>query len=225
MMQEQLRRWGFGSETGIDIPGESDGRIPDQDWKDEVHEVYPNLFPDDIWFPGDNINMSIGQGDVLTTPLQMAAAYSAIANGGTLYRPLVGLKIVNVDGDVVKRIRTQKIGRVPASRETLAFLRTAMKGVVQTDGTASAAFSGWNHTEIPVAGKTGTSEVIINGVDSTHSWFAAMAPADDPEYVVVALAEQAGHGSQVAAPIVRRMLEGIYGVESSELAINDAEVD
>jgi penicillin-binding protein 2 len=225
MMQEQLRRWGFGSETGIDIPGELDGRIPDQDWKDEVHEVYPNLFPDDIWFPGDNINMSIGQGDVLTTPLQMAVAYSAIANGGTLYRPLVGLKVVNVDGEVVKRIKPQNIGRVPASRETMAFLRTALTGVVQSNGTAAPAFFGWNHTEIPVAGKTGTSEVTINGVESTHSWFAAMAPADDPDYVVVALAEQAGHGSQVAAPIVRRVLEGIYGLESSELAINDAAVD
>jgi penicillin-binding protein 2 len=223
MMQEQLRRWGFGSETGIDIPGELDGRIPDQDWKDEVHEVYPNLFPDDIWFPGDNINMSIGQGDVLTTPLQMAVAYSAIANGGTLYRPQVGLKIVDTEGRLVKRIKPQKIGRVPASRETLAFLRTSLTGVVQPGGTAAAAFFGWNHNEIPVAGKTGTSEVTINGVDSTHSWFAAMAPADDPEYVVVALAEQAGHGSQVAAPIVRRVLEGIFGVESVGLQLEVAE--
>jgi penicillin-binding protein 2 len=223
MMQEQLRRWGFGSETGIDIPGELDGRIPDQDWKDEVHEVYPNLFPDDIWFPGDNINMSIGQGDVLTTPLQMAVAYSAIANGGTVYRPQVGLKIVDIDGDVVKRIKPRKVGRVPASRQTLAFLRTALTGVVQPGGTAAAAFLNWNHSEIPVAGKTGTSEVTINGVESTHSWFAAMAPADDPEYVVVALAEQAGHGSQVAAPIVRRILEGIFGVESAGLQIEVAE--
>jgi penicillin-binding protein 2 len=224
LMQEQLRRWGFGSETGIDVPGELDGRIPDQDWKDEVHEIYGDaLFPDDIWFPGDNINMSIGQGDVLTTPLQMAVAYSAIANGGTLYRPQVGLKIVDIDGDVVKRLKPRKIGRVPASRETLTFLRTALTGVVQPGGTAAAAFLNWNHGEIPVAGKTGTSEVTINGIDSTHSWFAAMAPADDPEYVVVALAEQAGHGSQVAAPIVRRILEGIFGVESAGLLIEVAE--
>jgi penicillin-binding protein 2 len=225
LMQQQLRRWGFGSETGIDIPGEIDGRIPDQDWKNEVHEIYPNLFPNDIWFPGDNINMSIGQGDVLTTPLQMAVAYSAIANGGTLYRPQVGLKIVDTDGDVVKRIRPQRIGQVPASRGTLAFLRSALTGVVRPGGTAAAAFVGWDHTGIPVAGKTGTSEVTINGVDSTHSWFAAMAPADDPDYVVIALAEQAGHGSQVAAPIVRRVLEGLYGVDSSGLTINDAAVD
>jgi penicillin-binding protein 2 len=226
LMQAQLRRWGFGSETGIDIPGESDGRIPDQDWKDEVNEVYPNLFPDDLWYPGDNINMSIGQGDVLATPLQMAVAYSAIANGGTLYRPQVGLKIVNTDGDVVKHIKPRKVGRVPASRETLSFLRDALTGVTASgNGTAYLAFQGWPHPDIPVAGKTGTSEVTINGIDSTHSLFAAMAPADDPEYVVVALAEQAGHGSQVAAPIVRRVLEGIYGVESTELAINDADVD
>jgi penicillin-binding protein 2 len=222
MMQQQLRRWGFGSETGIDIPGELDGRIPDQDWMSDVHEMYPNLFPRGLWYPGDNINMSIGQGDVLSTPLQVATAYSAIANGGTLYRPQVGLKIVDADGEVVKRIRPQKMGRVPATRQALAFLREALTGVVQPGGTAASAFIGWNHAQYPVAGKTGTSEVTINGVDSTHSWFAAMAPADDPEYVVIAVVEQGGHGSQVAAPIVRRILEGVLGLESAGLTIDAA---
>jgi penicillin-binding protein 2 len=223
MMQEQLRRWGFGSETGIDIPGELDGRIPDQDWKQEVNELYPNLFDNAIWFPGDNINMSIGQGDVLTTPLQAATAYSAIANGGTLYRPQAALKIVDPEGKVVKRIKPRRIGHVPANKQTLAFLRQALTGVVQPGGTAASAFINWPHAEYPVAGKTGTSEVTINGVESTHSWFAAMAPADNPEYVVVAVVERGGHGSQVAAPIVRRILEGIFGLDSAGLTIDIAE--
>ena len=222
LMQQHLRRWGFGSETGIDIPGELDGRIPDQDWMAEMNEVYPTLFPRGDWYPGDNINMSIGQGDVLTTPLQVATAYSAIANGGTLYRPQVGLKIVDPQGEVVKRIKPQRTGRVPATRQALDFLLEALTGVVQPGGTAASAFVGWDHLQYPVAGKTGTSEVTINGVDSTHSWFAAIAPADDPEYVVVSVVERGGHGSQVAAPIVRGILEGILGLESNGLTIEAA---
>ena len=224
-MQAQLRRWGFGSEGGIDIPGEQDGRIPDPRWKEQVNELWPNLFPDDIWFPGDNINMSVGQGDVLVSPLQLAVAYGAIANGGTLYRPQVGMKIVAPDGDVVKRLERRAIGHVPASPQTLAFLRTALQGVVQPGGTAATAFGGWNHIQYPVAGKTGTAEVDTSHGTVNHSWFAAMAPADDPEYVVVALVEEGGHGSEVAAPIVRTILEGLFDIESDGVTISSQAVD
>ena len=225
-MQQQLKRWGFGGETGIDIPGEQEGRIPDQRWKELVHEQWPRVFPDDIWFPGDNINMSIGQGDVLVTPLQLASAYSAIANGGKIYRPQVGLKIVDADGKLVKRIKPKVTGRVPASPPTLAFLRDALTGVVAgSGGTATLAFEGFPHQEFSVAGKTGTSEVTVDGRDASHSVFAAMAPADDPEYVVVALVEEGGHGSEVAAPIVREILEGIFGVGSEEIDVGGQVTD
>jgi penicillin-binding protein 2 len=225
-MQQQLKRWGFGRETGIDSPGEQEGRIPDQRWKELVHEQWPNVFPDDLWFPGDNINMSIGQGDVLVTPLQLATAYSAIANGGKIYRPEVGLKIVDADGKVVKRIKPKVTGRVPASPATLAFLRDALTGVVAgSGGTATLAFDGYPHREFPVAGKTGTSEVTVDGKETSHSLFAAMAPAPDPEYVVVALVEEGGHGSEVAAPIVREILEGIFGVGSEGITIGGQVTD
>jgi penicillin-binding protein 2 len=218
-MQTQLERWGFGKETGVDIPGESDGRIPNQRWKEQLHQELPNLFPIGQWYPGDNINMSIGQGDVLVTPLQMAVAYGAIANGGTLYRPQVGLKLVDPNGETIRRFRSQAIGRVPASPQTLSFLRDALTGVVESGGTASSAFQGFPTPQYPVAGKTGTSEVHINGRPATHSWFAAIAPADDPQYVVVAMVEEGGHGSQVAAPIVRRILEDLLGIDSFGLNI------
>jgi penicillin-binding protein 2 len=222
LMQHQLRQWGFDELTGIDIPGEQEGRIPDARWKQAVHAQYPELFPESTWLPGDNINMSIGQGDVLVTPLQMATAYAALANGGTLYRPQLALRVQEPDGTVIRQFEGQTIGRVNIRPSHIAAITNALRGVVQGSGTAAGAFSGWNHTAYPVAGKTGTSEV--HG-KQPHSWFAAYAPADDPEFVVVAVVEEGGHGSQVAAPIVRRMLEGLLDLEPSAFSIEATETD
>jgi penicillin-binding protein 2 len=217
-MQHQLRQWAFDELTGIDIPGEQEGRIPDARWKQDVHAQYPELFPEPTWLPGDNINMSIGQGDVLVTPLQMATAYAALANGGTLYRPQLALRIQKPDGTTVRRFRGQVLGRVkmrPSHQEAIV---NALRAVVSAPtGTATGAFAGWNHAAYPVAGKTGTSE--IHG-KQPHSWFAAFAPADEPEFVVVAVVEEGGHGSQVAAPIVRRVLEGLLDLEPSAFNIS-----
>ncbi|HEX2031944.1 MAG TPA: penicillin-binding protein 2 [Actinomycetota bacterium] len=219
LFQQQMRKWGFGRETGIDIPGEQPGRVPDQRWKQQVHEELPAIFPEGTWLPGDDINMSIGQGDMLATPLQLAVAYGAIANGGALYRPQVGMKVSTPDGKVVKELEPRRVGRVPASPETLAFLRQALTGVVRGEGTAAGAFAGFPVDQYPVAGKTGTSQATLEGREVLHSWFAAIAPADDPKYVVAAVIEEGGHGSDVAAPVVRRVLEGLLGLEPSELNI------
>jgi penicillin-binding protein 2 len=221
-MQHQLRQWGFDEITGIDIPGEQEGRIPDARWKQTVHAEYPELFPEPTWLPGDNINMSIGQGDVLVTPLQLASAYAALANGGTLYRPQLALRVQKPDGTPLRRFEGEALGRVKIRPSQAAAINGALRGVVQGSGTAAAAFSGWDHSVYPVAGKTGTSEV--NG-KQPDSWFAAFAPADDPEFVVVAVIEEGGHGSQVAAPIVRRVLEGLLGLEPSSFQIEATETD
>jgi penicillin-binding protein 2 len=221
LMQQHLRRWGFGRPTGIDLPGEGDGRVPDRRWKEAVHEEEPALYPEPVWLPGDNINMSVGQGDMLVTPLQLANAFAAIANGGRLYRPQLGMEIRRPDGGLVRRMEPEVRGRVPAKRSTLAFLRNALTGVVSSpSGTATSAFSGFPLSEHPVAGKTGTAEVVVDGQDTLHSWFAAMAPAHDPEYVVVAIVEEGGHGSEVAAPIVRRVLEGLLDLTPGEFQIS-----
>jgi penicillin-binding protein 2 len=225
LMQQNLRRWGFGRLTGIDIPGELPGRVPDQEWKEAVHEEAPALYPQPLWLPGDNINMSVGQGDMLVTPLQLANGFAAIANGGKLYRPQVGMEIRRPDGTMVRKVKPEVIGRVPAKKQTLSFLRTSLASVVQGDGTASSAFLGFPLTDHPVAGKTGTAEVIVDGRDALHSWFAAMAPADDPEYVVVAVVEEGGHGSEVAAPIVRRVLEGLLDLTPSEFHVSGEATD
>jgi penicillin-binding protein 2 len=222
LMQHQLRQWGFDEPTGIDIPGEEEGRIPDARWKQTVHAQYPELFPEPTWLPGDNINMSIGQGDVLTTPLQVAVAYAALANGGTLYRPQLALRVQKPDATIVRQFEGERIGRVRIRPADAAAITNALRGVVQGGGTAAGAFAGWDHFAYPVAGKTGTSEV--HG-KQPHSWFAAFAPADDPEFVVVAVVEEGGHGSQVAAPIVRRVLEGLLHLEPSAFQIQPTETD
>jgi penicillin-binding protein 2 len=222
-MQHQLRQWGFDEITGIDVPGEQEGRIPDARWKQDVNAAYPELFPYSTWLPGDNINMAIGQGDVLVTPLQLASAYAALANGGTLYRPQVALRVQKPDGEIVRQFEGQEVGRVKLRPAHAAAITNALKGVVSSgSGTAVGAFTGWDHAQFPVAGKTGTSEVHGKQPDS---WFAAFAPADDPEFVVVAVVEEGGHGSQVAAPIVRRVLEGLLDLEPGSFQIQATETD
>jgi penicillin-binding protein 2 len=210
-MQDDLRTFGFDRPTGVDLPYEHTGRIPDGRWKSRVNAEDPANYPDSIWFPGDSINMSIGQGDSLVTPLQMAVAYSAIANGGTVYAPHVAADVQRPNGHIVRRIKPRKIGRLPFSKSDLAYVRDALTQVPIT-GTADVAFAGFPFSRVPVAGKTGSAEVRGK---QTFSWFAAMAPAYDPQYVVVCIVEQGGHGSTTAAPVVRKILEGLFDLPST----------
>jgi penicillin-binding protein 2 len=211
-MQKDLEAMGFGHSTGIDLPAEQRGRVPDYEFVKKVYsenkKVYGKFYG---WLPGDAVNLSIGQGFLQVTPIQMAVGYSALANGGTLYQPHVGLRVERSDGKVVRQIGRRAVGRLPISRRQVLFLRNALRGVTER-GTAAGAFSGFPLSEIPVAGKTGTADIIPQ---QPYSWFAAMAPADDPKYVVVAMVEQGGHGSTTAAPIVRRVLEGLFGLPVS----------
>jgi penicillin-binding protein 2 len=208
LLQQHLSSWGFGKRNGIDLP-ETKGRVPNATWKQLVHAAEPDLFPDPVWYPGDTINMSIGQGDYLATPLQMATAFGAIGNGGRLYRPHVGKEVRNPDGRVTRQFAPKLLGKVPYRPRLLNRIRAALQSVV-SHGTAGEAFIGFPLSRIPVAGKTGTSEVPKK---QPHSWFLAMAPAGDPDYVVVSVVEEGGHGSEVAAPIVRRILERIYDLD------------
>jgi penicillin-binding protein 2 len=219
VFQKLLRRWGFGQPSGIDVPFETAGRMPDAEWKTKMHELNPKSFPVGLWYPGDNINMSIGQGDLLVSPMQLAVAYSALANGGTLYRPQVALRVQRPDGTVVRKFEPRALGRVPMKRPSVLAIRDSLLGVV-TSGTAASAFAGFPHEEIAVAGKTGTAEVAGK---QPHSWFAAVAPGANPRYVVVAIVEEGGHGSQVAAPIVRQIIEGLFGRDSTGIHVGVAQ--
>ncbi|RME12758.1 MAG: penicillin-binding protein 2 [Ardenticatenia bacterium] len=199
LLQTYARRFGLGALTGVELD-ESAGLVPDNEWKVSVQGVG--------WTPGDSVNMAIGQGFLLTTPLQIARMMAAIANGGTLYRPQI---IVSAEDPTGERppltFEPQVDGTLDLAPEHLQAIRDALLRVTQPPrGTASHIFRDF---PVPVAGKTGTAEA--PGV-APHAWFAAYAPAPTPEIAVVAMAENAGEGSGVAAPMVREVLAHYFGV-------------
>ena len=207
--QRDLRAFGFGRASGVDLPAETAGVVPDPAWKRENKPAIKSDYCSRNWCPGDDLNMSIGQGDVGVTPLQLATAYCAIANGGTVWQPHLALRIQHGKGQVVTRIEPRKLGRLPFTRKQIAYVRQALSGVVSNPGgTAYSAFVGFPFYKVPVAGKTGTAEIPGR---QPYSWFAAMAPVQHPRFVVVSLVEQGGHGADTSAPIVRRILEGLFG--------------
>jgi penicillin-binding protein 2 len=211
-MQKDLRQFGFGRVTGIDLPTEAEGLIPTPRWKEGFSADNPELFNpgEEVWLPGDNIQMAIGQGYVTVTPLQLATAYAAIANGGKICTPHLVDRIEYPDGSLARRV-TGHCGRhtLPYTQAELDYINAALATVTQSGGTAGLAFSGFPLSDIPVAGKTGTAQ---RPPFQDTSWFAAMVPAGDPQYVVIAMIEQAGHGSTSAAPIVRQIIEGLFGL-------------
>ena len=227
--------FGVGTPTGVDLPDERRGTLPDRAWRQarweqrrddacaasqdasrtEEQRRADAEFCTDGWQlrAGDVANIAIGQGDVLVTPLQLATAYAAFANGGTLLSPRVARALVAPDGtvtDVVPEVR----GTVPVSPEVLGYVRDAL-GAVTTEGTAAGAFAG---LPLRVAGKTGTGEVA--GKQDT-SWFAGWAPADDPRLVVVGVVSQGGTGGTTAAPLVRQVVEGVWGLGGRPAALPD----
>jgi penicillin-binding protein 2 len=166
---------------------------------------------------GDAVNLSIGQGDTVATPLQVAQAYAAVANGGTIYQPQIAKGIVGSDGKVVSVMKPQVTGKLPVSKGNLAFLRQAFSDVTSKPyGTGYNAFRGFPLDEIPVAAKTGTGQAAKSGDQST-SWFATFAPANKPKYAVVMMVSQGGTGSGTSAPSVRKIYEAIYGIDGRKV--------
>ena len=201
------RGFGFGEPTGLEGVLEESGLVPDPAWK--VEAIGEN------WWVGDTVNLAIGQGYLLVTPLQVARMIGAVANGGTLYRPYIIERIGPAGDEIPEQVtQPQSVGTLPISPEHLASIQEGMLGVTtKSIGTAAHRFVGLG---IPVAGKTGTAEV--GGPDSVpHSWFAAYAPADNPEIAIAVLVENAGEGSTVAAPLTRQVVEAYYGLPISPL--------
>lgn len=214
-LQDYARDFGFGARSGIEIPFESAGRVPDESWLKRVHLKHPDLFPYSTWLPGYTINMSIGQGDVLATPLQLANSYAAIGNSGTLYQPRLGLKLSR-DGVQVKAVATKAIRQLTISPANIDTVRRGLEGVATT-GTARGAFAGYPFGSVSIASKTGTSEIKTVPPKQPYAWFAAYAPAKSPQYVVAVMLEEGGHGGETAAPIARRIIEGIFGLPLSQI--------
>jgi penicillin-binding protein 2 len=232
-MQKMEVNWGFGNSPGIDLPEQSTGTIPTREWlyylwKDNAHTgqnwckygkangsyvqqiEYQDCHYGNVWEPGEAAIAAIGQGYVAVTPLQLANAYAALANGGTLYSPRIGKAIISPAGQVVKRINPPVIRHLPVAGSTLAYIRNALSDVTVGGGTAAAAFSGFPRNKVCVAGKTGTAEVFNSSVTSV---FASFAPCNNPKYVVVVMVPNSNFGAEVAAPAVRQIYDSIYGLE------------
>jgi penicillin-binding protein 2 len=169
-----------------------------------------------VWEPGQAAIAAIGQGYVTVTPIQLANAYVALANGGTLYSPRIGEALISsVTGQVVQRINPPVVRHLPVSGDALAYIRHALAGVV-TQGTAAGAFGGFPLGKVCVAGKTGTAQLF--GKNAT-SVFASFAPCGHPKYVVLVMVPNSGYGADVAAPAVRQIWDSIYGLEGHKAAV------
>ena len=202
-LPDMARAFGLGSVTGIAGVEEAPGLVPDPAWK--LAEK------GESWFPGDSVNLAIGQSYLLTTPLQIANLLAAVGNGGTLYRPQLIQRIAEPIGPE-QVSQPEVLTRLPLSPEHLAVIRTALEGVVGgRRGTARRAFEGATFT---AAGKTGTAEA---GQEKPHAWFAGYAPADSPQVAIAVVLEHAGEGSKEAAPLFRQMVEA-YLARQTELA-------
>jgi penicillin-binding protein 2 len=232
---ENAKRFGFGSATGIDLPGEVAGRIADRRWKlsywkankgyyckigkqpgsDYLH-VFAREFCTDGWRyrAGDAVNFAIGQGDTQLTPLQLAVAYAAISNGGTLYAPRVGKAVVDASGRVVRRIPPKVSGHVHIPHGVLHYIDQALLGTAKV-GTMAWKMIGFPLDKVKVRSKTGTAEVYGK---QTTSWVASY----DKRYVVVMQVSQGGTGSGTSGDAVRKIWETLYGVHGSKVVPADA---
>ncbi len=203
--------FGLGSKSGIDLAGEQPGLLPDSAWKERrFHQV---------WYPGETVSAAIGQGYNLYTPLQLAVAYAAIANGGTLLQPRLVLRLEDERGVAERHYPVKERGKVSVSARHLARVRAGMIAVVEEPGGTGG------RARVPgirVAGKTGTAQVVrieqYEGLADDeipvkfrdHAWFGAFAPADDPRIAVGVFVEHGMHGSSSAGPIARRIIEAWY---------------
>jgi penicillin-binding protein 2 len=222
LVGQYAKAFGLGQLTGIDLPGESRGLVPTPKWK--------RINYAENWLTGDTYNMSIGQGFILATPLQMANATAAVANRGYLYRPQLVDHVTDADGNVVASIKPELIREVPVNPAHLDTVREGMYGAVNwPQGTATKV----RVPNVTVAGKTGTAEFYRDdnhdmkpdrdekGNLPTHAWFTAFAPYVDPEIVVTVFVANGGEGSSTAAPIATRVLLEYFGAKASQQAKGD----
>jgi penicillin-binding protein 2 len=208
---------GYGARSGIDLPGEATGLVPDTKWKRVNYS--------ESWVTGDTYNMAIGQGFVLATPLQVLNATAAVANGGTLYRPQIVRQVVDADGNVVQAFAPDVIRNVAVSAENLDLVRQGMRAAVAGAGATARAI---NVPGVAIAGKTGTAEFFVDrnkdglpdrdreGNLPTHAWFTAFGPYQNPEIALVVFVFGGGEGSAVAVPVANEILNYYFNREGGE---------
>ena len=208
-IQNQATAYGEGTITGVDLPGEAQGRVDSFLVRAQLHSEAPKAFPYAAsWFTGDNIEMAFGQGETVLTPIEQAVSYATFANGGTRYAPQVASEVVNpMTGKVVQKVEPKVTGHVTISPTNYSAILQGLEGVISNqNGTAYQDFVGfpstWN-----LAGKTGTASNQAN--QEPNSWFVAFGPNPNPQYLVLAVIGQGGYGASAAAPLVRNIFNYI----------------
>jgi len=210
LIQDTATAFGLDQRTGIDLPNEAPGYVWTKKEKKALHDKYPTAYPDGDWYTGDNVQLAIGQYVVTVTPIQLARAYAALANGGTVYRPHVAWRILRTGGDesrppeVVRVIDPEVTGTVSLPPDVRDPIVAGLRAVTSGVGTAASAFAGFDLGAFPVVGKTGTAQV--QGKADT-SLFASYGPAEQPRYTVTSVMEESGFGAEAAGEVVRRVYE------------------
>ncbi|HET6816184.1 MAG TPA: penicillin-binding transpeptidase domain-containing protein [Mycobacteriales bacterium] len=239
-VQHMARAYGIGMPPGIDLPNATTGHIADRrntllQWKQthrnycigakrrkpgDILKAYDQEYCTDGWRFNAGLQLieDIGQGSVLVSPLQLAVAYAAVANGGTVFEPRVGQAIVDPSGHVVKQLPAPVRGHLPLAKEQLDYIRNALYDVT-TQGTGATAFAGWPQDKFRVGGKTGTAEIGLNR-SYTSPWFASFAgkTGQKPQFVCVITVDKGGVGGVVAAPAVRQVWDTVFGVDGQKAA-------
>lgn len=199
---------GMGRPTGIDLISEEDGLVPSEKWK-KTRLKQP-------WYSGETLSVAIGQGYNLVTPIQMAVLAAAVANGGTIKKPLIMKKIETVEGAMVMQGQTVDLGGIPADPATLAIIREGLWKVVNDPH--GTAYYRVHSSSFDISGKTGTAQVVASPAEKEgqlaglidaikpHAWFIAYAPSEKPRIAVAVVVEHGGHGSSVAGPIAKEMI-------------------
>jgi len=196
-IEKYLKLFGFGPPLGIDLPGEAGGLIPNPAWKKAIkHEN---------WYTGDTYNVSIGQGDVIITPLQLVSAMAAVANGGTLWQPKIVLKITDSNNKTIEEFKPEIIRTNLVDNGKLEIVREGLRDAV-TEGSVYLL----KDLPIKVAGKTGTAQVYSNLNKKTNAWFTGFAPYEDPQIAIAIVIEGAGEGSTAAVPVAKEVFQWYY---------------
>jgi penicillin-binding protein 2 len=233
VLQGWARKLGLGRRTGIDIPGEISGLVPDRRWRDEGFAAYRKCVRrkhvpaqtleavakcggiERPWSTGDNVNLAVGQGDLQATPLQMAVAYSAIANGGKVVRPHLGMSVEDGAGRTVEEIHRTPRRRVKIDAgDRDAIMKGLFEAANAPEGTSSDVFKGFGSGGLKVYGKTGTAE--RGPGQSDQSWYAAYVPHPKRPIVVIVTIEKGGFGAETAAPAARLILSKWFDLGQGE---------
>lgn len=250
-IQEAARDFGFGQQTGVQLPFERSGTVPNDEIKVQIFEDVPAYLNEEnalIWVPGDTINMGIGQGFLTVTPLQLVNSYAAFANGGTVFQPNIADRItargVEDAGEVIQEFAPRVSGTIDLSGVPVDVITEGLEGVTVSrisnafglvSGTAATAFEGWDHRAWGIVGKTGTSESdginkVLGRSKEDNAVFVGYGPRQDPRYAVVVVMEEAGFGGEAAAPVARNIFGALRALEQNwddpeDLPLLPAEVE